>query len=68
MNWLGYDIGIVGKDGKNTFVVTVEVNYLACVETTTLKCRVSCVLTSETYSVTTLATDSQMLLLLLNYF
>jgi hypothetical protein len=31
MHWLGYDIGIAGKFGKNTFVVTKQVNYLACV-------------------------------------
>jgi hypothetical protein len=30
MHWVGYDIGIVGR---NTFVVTVQVNYLAYVET-----------------------------------
>jgi hypothetical protein len=30
--WPGYDIGIVGK---NAFVVTVKLNYLAYVETTT---------------------------------
>jgi hypothetical protein len=34
MHWLKYDIGIVGKVGKNTFVVTVKVNCLAYVEPT----------------------------------
>jgi hypothetical protein len=29
--WLGYDIGIVGEVGKNIFVVTLKVNYLAYV-------------------------------------
>jgi hypothetical protein len=37
MHWLGYDIGIVGKVRKNTFVETVWVNYLAYVETNTPK-------------------------------
>jgi hypothetical protein len=36
MHWLGYDIGIVGKFGRNAFVVNVKVNCLAYVETTTL--------------------------------
>jgi hypothetical protein len=35
MHWPGYDIGILGKVGRNTFVVTVKVNYLAYVEATT---------------------------------
>jgi hypothetical protein len=47
------------KVGKNTFVVTVEVNYLACVETTTPKHRIFCFCTRKTCSVTTLATDIQ---------
>jgi hypothetical protein len=46
MHWLGYDIGIVGKVGRNTFVVTVKVNCLAHVEATTAKYRVLCTLTS----------------------
>jgi hypothetical protein len=29
MHYLGYDIGINGKVGRNVFVVTVKVNYLA---------------------------------------
>jgi hypothetical protein len=29
MRWLGYDIGSVVKVGKNIFVVTVQGNYLA---------------------------------------
>jgi hypothetical protein len=33
MHWLGYDTGIVGKAGKNSFVVTVWINYFAYVET-----------------------------------
>jgi hypothetical protein len=44
MHWLGYDIGIVRK---NTSVVTVQVNYLAYVETYS-KYRVFCVLTRKT--------------------
>jgi hypothetical protein len=32
-DWLGYDIEIVQKVGRDTFVVTVQVNYLAHVET-----------------------------------
>jgi hypothetical protein len=44
MHWLGYDIGIVGK---NKFVTTVQVNYLAYVETNTPKYRVFCVLTRK---------------------
>jgi hypothetical protein len=35
MHWHGYDIGVVGKVGKNPFVATVQVNYLAYVETNT---------------------------------
>jgi hypothetical protein len=31
--WLVYDIWIVGKAAENTFIVTVQVNYLAYVET-----------------------------------
>jgi hypothetical protein len=53
MHWLGYDIGIVEK---NTFAVTVQVNYLTCVETGTPKYRVFCVLTRKAYYITTLAT------------
>jgi hypothetical protein len=30
MHWLGYDIGIVGKVGRNTSVVTVKINCLTC--------------------------------------
>jgi hypothetical protein len=37
-HWLGYDIGIVGR---NTFVVTAKVNHLAYVQTTIPKYRVS---------------------------
>jgi hypothetical protein len=29
MHWLGYDVGIVGMVGKNTFVMTLQVNCLA---------------------------------------
>jgi hypothetical protein len=68
MHWLGYDTGIVGKVGRSTFVVTVQVSYLSYVEATTPNYGVFCVPTRQTYSVTTLATDSQMLRLLLNYF
>jgi hypothetical protein len=68
MHWLRYDIGIIGKVGRNTFLVTVKVNYLDYVETTAPKYRVFCVLTRQTYSVTTFATDKQMLPLVLNYF
>jgi hypothetical protein len=32
MHWLGYNIGIVRKIGKNTFVVADQVIYLAYVE------------------------------------
>jgi hypothetical protein len=67
MHWLGYDIGIVGKAGRNIFFVTVQVNCLQHVETNTPKYRVFCVLIRKSYSVTILATDSQMLWLLLNY-
>jgi hypothetical protein len=49
MHWLGYDIGMVRK---GTFVATVQVNYLANVETDTPKYRVFCVPTKKTYSVT----------------
>jgi hypothetical protein len=28
-HWLRYDIGVVWNVGKNIFVVTVQVNYLA---------------------------------------
>jgi hypothetical protein len=38
MHWLGYDIGIVEKVGRNTFVVTAQVNYLAYVQRNTPKC------------------------------
>jgi hypothetical protein len=53
MDWLGYDIGMVWKD---TFVVTVQVNYLAYVVMNTPKYRVFCVLTKKIYSITVLAT------------
>jgi hypothetical protein len=64
MHWLGYDIGIVGKVGRKTSVVTVLVNYLTYqnksnltyVETNTPKYRVFGVHTRKPYSVTTLAT------------
>jgi hypothetical protein len=68
MHWLGYDIGIVGNIGRNIFVATLQVNYLAYVETNTPVYRVSCFRSRQTYSVTTFATDSQILRLLLNYF
>jgi hypothetical protein len=52
MHWLGYDIGIVAKVGKNTFYFVAEqVNYLAYVETNTPKYRVICLLTKKTHSV-----------------
>jgi hypothetical protein len=44
MHWLRYDIGMDGKVGRNTFVLTEQVNYLAYVETNTLKYRVFCIL------------------------
>jgi hypothetical protein len=66
MHSFGYDIVIVVKVGKNTFVMTVQVNYLAYVQTNIPECRV-CVLTRKIYSVIT-ATDTEMLWLLLNYF
>jgi hypothetical protein len=53
MPWLGYVIGIVGV-GRNIFVVTVQVNYLAYVERNTPKYSVFFILTRETYSVTAL--------------
>jgi hypothetical protein len=56
MDWLGNDIGIVWKIGKNACVATVQVNYLAYVEMNTPKYRVFCSLTRKTYSLTTLAT------------
>jgi hypothetical protein len=49
-------------------LVTVQVNCLAYVEMNAPKCSFFCVLTRKTYSVTTIATDSQMLWSLLNYF
>jgi hypothetical protein len=45
MHWLGYDIG---KVGKNTFVVPVQVNY---VETNTPKYGVFCIFPRKTQSV-----------------
>jgi hypothetical protein len=33
MHWFGYDIEIVGKVGRTIFVVNVQANNLACVET-----------------------------------
>jgi hypothetical protein len=68
IHWLGYDVEIVGKVERKTFVVTVKVNYIVYVETSTLRYRVFWVITKQTYSVTTFATDSQMLQLMLNYF
>jgi hypothetical protein len=56
MHWLGYDIRIVGKVGRNTSVMTLQVNYLAHVETNAPKYRVFCVLSTEAYSITALAT------------
>jgi hypothetical protein len=59
MHSLRYDIGIVGKVGRNTFVVVVWVNYLPYAETDTPKYRVFCgltVLTRKTHSVITLVT------------
>jgi hypothetical protein len=56
MHWLGYNIGIIGKVGRNTYVVTVQVNYPAYVETNAPKYRVFCILSKKTYSITTLAT------------
>jgi hypothetical protein len=41
MHWFGYDIGTVGK---NTFIVTDQVNYLVYVEKNTPKYRVFYVL------------------------
>jgi hypothetical protein len=56
MDWLGYNIGIVWKIGKNASVAIVQVNYLAYVEMNTPKCSFFCSLTRKTYSLTTLAT------------
>jgi hypothetical protein len=67
VHWLRYDIGIAGKVGRNTFVVTVRVNYMEYVETNTSKYRVFSALIRQTYFIRTLATDIQMLWLLLNY-
>jgi hypothetical protein len=47
MHWIGYDIAIVGKVGRSTFVVTVQVHYLAYVEANTPKYRVFCVFTRK---------------------
>jgi hypothetical protein len=33
MHWRGYVIGIVGNFGRNKFVGTEQINYLAYVET-----------------------------------
>jgi hypothetical protein len=68
MHWIQYDIIIVGKVRKNTFVVPVKVNCLAYVETTTPKYTVFYIFIRKTYTVTTLATDSQITWPLLNYF
>jgi hypothetical protein len=68
MHGFRYDFGIVGKVRRNTFVVTVKVNYLEYVETNTPKYRFFCLLTKQTYCMTTLATDRQMLLVVVNYF
>jgi hypothetical protein len=35
MHWLGCDIGIAGKFGRNSLVVNVQVNYLAYLKATT---------------------------------
>jgi hypothetical protein len=40
MHWFGNDIEIVAKVGRNSFVVTVKVNFLAYVETNVPKYRV----------------------------
>jgi hypothetical protein len=53
MQLLGYDIRIIDKVWRNTFVITVGVNCLAYDETTTTKYK-------QTYSATALTTDSQM--------
>lgn len=66
IHWLGYDVGLVGKVVRKAFVVTVKVNYMVYVETITPRYRVFWVITKQTYSVTTLTTDSQMLQLLQN--
>jgi hypothetical protein len=44
MRWHGYDFGIVGKVGKNTFFATEQANYLAYLEANAPKYRVFCVL------------------------
>jgi hypothetical protein len=46
MHWLSYDIEI---DGRNTFIVIVNLNYLAYVEKPTPKHRCFYVLTKQTY-------------------
>jgi hypothetical protein len=43
IHWLRYDTEIVGKVGKNTFVVTEQVNYQVYVDMNTPKYRVFCV-------------------------
>jgi hypothetical protein len=54
---VGMIFGLLKMIERNTFVVIVKVAYLAYVETNTPK-----------YTVTTLATHSQLLWILLNYF
>jgi hypothetical protein len=49
VHWLGYDVEIIWKVGRNTFVVAVKVNYLAYVETNTADYRVFCIHTRKTY-------------------
>jgi hypothetical protein len=51
MHRLGYDIGIVGKVGKNIFVMTEQVIYLTYVETNIPKYRDFFVLTRKTHFV-----------------
>jgi hypothetical protein len=50
MHWLGYDNAIIGKFGKNTFVVTEQVNYLVYVEMKTPNYRAFCVHSRKIYS------------------
>jgi hypothetical protein len=47
MHWPGYDTGIVGKVGRSTSVVTVQVSYLSYVEATAPNYRVLCVPTRQ---------------------
>jgi hypothetical protein len=69
IHWLGYDNGIVRKVERNTFVATVQVNYVAYIETDTPNYRLFCALTKLTYFVIIIfILDSQRLRLLLNSF